>query len=338
MSEEKILIQNSNVTIIVHGEMPSLEFVESIATDFENVIDIIKNVQIYPAKKRIEINDKMSKIVFKMSDTDYKKLVDEHKEQGVIEVRNHKKFGKVRSSFTLQNADGYNDNEPFDEFHRDVLSVCISNWLEGNRYITPAIIYRGVTGKVNKKSNSQPSKDQLSAIVAAVDKLMFTQFDPKVAEAFEQLKYANGNEAKIVKSAILPCYRVEVKINGQKTMAVFFDRRSPLLEISKLKKQLITYDAELLDIPNQNNSILNITLKNYVMRRVQEIKLHKLHSTLTFKDIFCKCGIENSDNRIKSRAREYVKKFFAHLQNKQVIKTFEITKKHNTFYSVKFTY
>ena len=306
--------------------------------NLENVIDIIKNVQIYPAKKRIEINDKMSKIVFKMSDTDYKKLVDEHKEQGVIEVRNHKKFGKVRSSFTLQNTDGYNDNEPFDEFHRDVLSVCISNWLEGNRYITPAIIYRGVTGKVNKKSNSQPSKDQLAAIIAAVDKLMFTQFNPNVAEAFEQLKYANGNEAKIVKSAILPCYRVEVKINGQKTMAVFFDRRSPLLEISELKKQLITYDAELLDIPNQNNSVLNITLKNYVMRRVQEIKLHKLHSTLTFADIFKKCRIENASNVVKLRAREYVKKFFEHLQGKQIIKTFEITKKHNTFYSVKFTY
>lgn len=306
--------------------------------NLENVIDIIKNVQIYPAKKRIEINDKMSKIVFKMSGTDYKKLVDEHKEQGVIEVKKHKKFGKVRSSFTLQNTDGYNDNEPFDEFHRAVLSVCISNWLEGNRYITPAIIYRGVTGKVNKKSNSQPSKDQLAAIIAAVDKLMFTQFNPNVAEAFEQLKYANGNEAKIVKSAILPCYRVEVKINGQKTMAVFFDRRSPLLEISELKKQLITYDAELLDIPNQNNSVLNITLKNYVMRRVQEIKLHKLHSTLTFADIFKKCRIENASNVVKLRAREYVKKFFEHLQGKQIIKTFEITKKHNTFYSVKFTY
>ena len=39
---------------------------------------------------------------------------------------------------------------------------------------------------------------------------------------------------------------------------------------------MLTYDAELLDIPKQNNSVLNITLKNYAMRRVQEIKLHKL--------------------------------------------------------------
>ena len=304
----------------------------------ENDVLTAINFQIYPAKKRIEINDKMSKIVFRMNDENYKQLVDEHKTQGVIEVRNHKKFGRITSSFTLQNADGYTDREPLDEFHRAVLSVCIANWLEGNRYITPAIIYRGITGKVNKKSNSKPSKDQLTAIIAAIDKLMFTQFDPNVKEALEQLKYANGDEAKITKSALLPCYRAEVTINGQKSDVICFDRRSPLLEISELKKQLITYDAELLDIPNQNNSILNITLKNYVMRRVQEIKLHKLHSTLTFKDIFCKCRIEDAPGEIKRRVREYIKKFFAHLQDKQVIKSFEITKKHNAFYSVKFTY
>lgn len=306
--------------------------------DFENIIDVIKNVQIYPAKKRIEINDKMSKTLFKLPDDTYQKIIDEHKSQGVVEVKNHKKFGKVKSSFSLQNTDGYSDKIPLDEFHRAVLSVCISNWLEGNYYITPAIIYRGLTGKVNKKSNSQPSSEQLAAIINSIDKLMFTEFDPKIAEAFEQLKYANGDEAKIQKSALLPCYRAQVTINGQKSDVICFDRQSPLLNIAELKKQFVTYDAELLDIPNQNNTVLNITLKNYTMRRVQEIKLHKLQPTITFNDIFKKCRIENSDNKTKMRAREYVEKFFFHLQTKEEVKTFEITKKHNIFYSVKFTY
>ncbi len=306
--------------------------------DFENIIDVIKNVQIYPAKKRIEINDKMSKTLFKLPDDAYQKIIDEHKSQGIVEVKNHKKFGKVKSSFTLQHSDGYSDKIPLDEFHRAVLSVCISNWLEGNYYITPAIIYRGLTGKVNKKSDSKPSKDQLAAITQGIDKLMFTEFNPHIAEAFEQLKYANGDEAKITKSALLPCYRAEVTINGQKSDVICFDRQSPLLNIAELKKQLITYDADLLDIPKQNNTILNITLKNYVMRRVQEIKLHKLHPILTFTDIFKKCRIENTDNKTKMRVREYIEKFFAHLQSKNEIKTFEIIKKHNTYYSVKFTY
>ena len=330
---EKILIQNSNVTIIIHGGLYSLK-TEQIQEDIVN----IQNVQVYPAKKRIEINDKMSKTLFKLPDDTYQKIIDEHKSQGVVEVKNHKKFGKVKSSFSLQNTDGYYDKIPLDEFHRAVLSVCISNWLEGNFYITPAIIYRGLTGKVNKKSDSKPSSEQLAAIINSIDKLMFTEFDPKIADAFEQLKYANGDEAKIQKSALLPCYRAQVTINGQKSDVICFDRQSPLLNIAELKKQLLTYDATLLDIPKQNNTVLNITLKNYVMRRVLEIKLHKLQPTITFNDVFKKCRIENAHGEVKRRARDYIQKFFAHLQDKGVIKSFEITKKHNSFYSVRFTY
>lgn len=305
---------------------------------FTNIIDNIKNVQVYPTKKRVEINDKIAKVVFTLNDNTYKKIIEEHKSQGVVEMNNHKKFGKVKSRFSLQNSDGYSNVIPLTEFDRAVLSVCISNWIEGNCYITPAIIYRGLTGKVNRKSDSKPSSDQLSAIINSIDKLMFTEFHPDVAESFEQLKYANGNEAKIKKSALLPCCRVELTINGQKSDVICFDRESPLFAIASLKKQLLTYDTELLDIPNQNNTTLNITLKNYVMRRIQEIKLHKLNPILTFDDIFTKCRIENAHCEIKRRAREYIEKFFAHLQTKKQVKTFELTKKANAFYSIKFAY
>ena len=307
--------------------------------NFESILDDIKNIQVYPAKKRIEINDKMSKVLFNLNDDNYDQMIDEHKAKGVVEVKNHKKLGKVRSSFKLQNSDGYSQKIPPDEFDRAVLSVCISNWEEGNFFLTPAMIYRGITGKVNKKSNSQPSKDQLAAIIRSIDKLMFTEFNPNISEAFEQLQYANGDSAKIVKSAILPCYRVELTINGQKSDVICFDRKSPVFSIAGIKKQLITYDCELLDVPKQQNTPTTIALKNYVMRRVLEIKLHKLTPTLTFNDIFTKCRIdENAHNEIKRRAREYIIQFFEHLKNKNVIKDFDVTKKHLAFYSVKFSY
>ena len=305
---------------------------------FSNMIDEIKNVQIYPAKQRVELNDKMTKVVFNLSADDYFKLVEQHKSKGVVELKNHKKHGKVKSRFHMQNFSGYSNFIPLDEFDRAVLSVCISNWIEGNFYITIAIIYRGLTGKVNKKSDSKPSSDQIAAIIRSIDKLMFTEFNPDVVESFEQLKYANGDEAKIKKSAILPCYRVELTINGQKSDVICFDRESPLFAIANLKKQLLTYNTELLDIPNQNNTILNITLKNYVMRRIQEIKLHKLNPIITFDDIFTKCRIENADNKTKLRVREYIEKFFAHLQTKKQVKSFGLTKKGNAFYSIKFAY
>lgn len=305
--------------------------------NFEAVLDTLKNVQIYPAKKRVELNDKATEIIFSMTREMYQKLIELNASVNLHEKKG-KKRGDVWSSFQIQNEDGYSNFIPLFAFDRAVLSVCVSNWLEGNRFITPAIIYRGLTGKVNDKIDRHVNKQQLAAILQSVDKLMFTTYDPKLVEAYKKLNYIKDDEEiEITKSAVMPCYRVKAKINGQEVHAIFFDRESPLLISARLKKQLLTYDAELLDVPNQNNTPMIIAIKNYVMHRVQEIKLHKqMRPTLKFEDIFKKCRIAGTKN--KQRTREYVEAFFEHLKTKNQIKSFKITKKHNTFYSVEFTH
>ena len=60
--------------------------------------------------------------------------------------------------------------------------------------------------------------------------------------------------------------------------------------------------------------------------------------TITFNDVFKKCHIENADNKTKKRARQLVVDFMTHLKEKSVIRNLEVTKKGNTFYSVKFSY
>lgn len=74
------------------------------------------------------------------------------------------------------------------------------------------------------------------------------------------------------------------------------------------------------------------------MNRIQEIKLHHMTPTLTLDDIFKKCRIENSSRDTKMNARNSIEKFFAHLQDKVEIKSFEWTKKGNKFYSLKFKF
>ena len=82
-----------------------------------------------------------------------------------------------------------------------------------------------------------------------------------------------------------------------------------------------------------------ITVKNYVMRRIQEIKLHKqLKPILTFSDIFQKCRIEHASKKAKMDVRNATIKFSEHLKAKGEIKSFEFTKKRNAFYSVRFSY
>ena len=305
-----------------------------------NVINYIKNVQIYPSKKRVELNDKATKRFFNLTRESYQKLLESNAKATLVEKKNHKKFGNIKSSFSISNENGFSNFIPLDEHDRAVLSVCVSNWLEGNRYITPAIIYRGLTGKVNDASgNSKPSPVQLKAILQSIDRLMFTAYDPQILDAYEKLEYISGDDKIVIKkSVVLPCYRAEVTINGQTSDVICFDRESPFLIQASLKKQMLTYDAELLDVPYQNNSPTIIAAKNYVMRRIQEIKLHKMTPTITFADIFKKCRIENTSNKTKMDVRKAIEKLFEHLKSKNHIKSFEITKKRNTFYSVKLTY
>ena len=171
----------------------------------------------------------------------------------------------------------------------------------------------------------------------SIQKLMSTIIWIDDSEVNEKLNYGESVNSKKC-SSILPAYFVEKTVNGQNATTIYFDRESPLMEIGRSRKQLLTYETALLNVPKQNNTPMNIALKNYAMTRVQEIKLHKLTPTLTFNDVFKKCHIENASRDKKADARNNLIKFFEHLQSKGEINSFEVTKKANSFYSIKFSY
>lgn len=295
----------------------------------------ITNVQIYPATKRLVPNFKLVKVTQKMGSELYTDIVNGKRKGGVIEKKKQKKQDNIITTYTITNADGYDNTDPLNVTDYAVLSVCSSEYDVGNRYTTVAIILRGLIGKVGNQ-NVRPRPDQYQAIINSLKKLMFTGIEIDLSLTNDKLNY---NGKKKITSALLPAKIVETSINGKIVDdVIYFLDESPLMEIARARKQIITYDAELLNVPNQNNTLLVIAIKNYVIIRVLEIKLHKLTPTLTFCDIFEKCRIENAAKSTKSHARSYVIAFFEHLQNKNEIFSFQISKKHNNFYSITFTY
>ena len=298
------------------------------------------NVQLYPSKVRVELNDKATKILFNLTPERFNQMLQQMSKQGVIEKRNHKKHGKIRSTFQIFNENGYTLLLALDEFDRAVLAVCISEWDAGNRYITIPMIQRGLTGKIGK-NKFKVYKDQENAIKQSIDKLMATQYDSDIVDAFEKLNYTdeNGVVEKITKSALLPCKRVEKFINGQKVDdIIYFYDESPLHKVAELKNQILRYDVELLDIPNLRNTPLVIMLKNYTMRRVVECKQHKMTPTITLDDVFTKCRITDKSRKTKMDARSTIDKLFAHLQDKKFIRSYQWNKKHAKIYSISFTF
>ena len=297
----------------------------------------LKNKQVYPSKERIELNDAATKQLFSLSESFYKKMLTGI---GVLltERSKSKKKEEIDSAFNLSNQKGYNDQVPPGEYDRAVLNYLCTEFLNGNRYVTFQMIQRGISGKVGKNSvEHKLNKNQAAAIEKSLAKLMFTNYKPQncTNDAYKKLNYG---EISIIKSAILPACIVRATINGQQIDAVYLDRISPLYHSANMKNQILRYPADLLDVPNQNNTPLVISLKNYCVRRVVECKHHKLTPTLTLNDIFDKCRIKNATKLVKHRARDIIDKLFAHLKSKDFIKSYEWRKNGGKFDAITFTF
>lgn len=297
------------------------------------------NVQIYPSKTIYFPNDRFSKKITTFTKDNFKNM-NEGEALKLVELKNHKKFGKIVSPFRIyvDENSSFTLSEPINQFDFAILCACVSEYHIDNHYTTPAIIHRALTGKVNKGSEAEPSKDQLANIMNSIEKLMFLKSKINMTDYCQKLKCNDGNAFEIL-SPLLPCKIItETTINGKASIVIQFTDVSPFWQIASLKNQFLSFDAELLDVPHQQNTKMNIELKNYSIHRIVEIKAHNLTPTLTFDDIFFKCRIENTNADKKRDARNVLTKFFKHLQAKNFIKSFELTKKGNPFYSIKFTY
>lgn len=295
----------------------------------------MENVQIYPIKKRTVTNFKIAKVLYNLNQEKYDSMVVAGKRRRVVEKRNHKKFGNLFTVYKLSNADGYDNDDPLNEFDYAVFSVCISYFDAGCKCITLAILYRALTGKGNTYRLTPDLRDD---ILNSLKKLIGTVIEIDASDVNAAFKYADCDHSKHI-SAILPAHFDDKIINGNDASVVYFDRESPLMEIARNRKQLLKYEVALLDAPGIRNTFMNIMLKSYVMRRVVEIKYHKkLRPILTFADIFKKCRIGNASRDTKMNARNTIVKFFEHLQAEGFIKSFELTKDSNAFYSIRFIY
>ena len=323
---------NQNLTIPVTSLFPTFSDVLLA----ENPLAIIKKITggIRPSRIRVEINDKLAKVIFKLSDEGTDELLSGDTFR-IVEKRS-KKFGEITTAYKILNAAGYQVLRPFTMFDRFVLAVCISEWLAGNRYTTVAIIYRALTGKIGK-GDSKPSVTQRKAIIESLEILMSRIVDYGAEDICQIMGYNNGNPF-VGKAPLLPAAYIDFSsLNGESDTLIFFTDEPPLLKMAQIKKQLVSYDATILDMSGQNTP-MNIASKNYTMLRIQEIILHKqLTPTITFGDVFKKLRIENAHVEIKRRIREYIIVFFDHLKSKNVVKSFEVVKHGNTFYGIKFS-
>ncbi|MBR4383333.1 MAG: hypothetical protein IKN16_07120 [Selenomonadaceae bacterium] len=302
------------------------------------------NIQLHPTRKIVVPNDRGTKLIFRASPERYHDRITGSATHSIIEMKKNSKFGEIKTpmEYSIDPAVVTEDPsvmEVLTRFDNDVANVCISEWEVGNRYVTYSTIYRTLTGRVGE-SDANPSKVQLAAIKHSLKKLMNVKLKIYFQDAAVKLGYNDGKKIN-VEDKIIPARFVDCTVNGQKTTVIELTAESPLLTVARMKNnQIISYDVELLNVPGQKNTPLNIELKHYAIRRVMETKAHPKQMTpsITFADVLEKCRIADADNKKKHRVRETLKAVFEHLTACGEIDSYEVNKKKGVFYSISFTF
>ena len=300
-------------------------------------------------KKITSPNDKLAKTVFNLPAAEYSSVINNGARDGVVEkvIREEKiktyfwlnvigipAGEKIPTQFNVEGIGNVNISRPLNEYDRAVFDTCISLFAEKFQFTTVDSFFRAMTGNDKK----QPTPAEKAAILESLGKMMTTLITIDFSQVRKRMKKYKSAQERLV-GAILPCkYLDGVEVNGKPTAIIKFLDESPIMAIARAKKQIITCPAELLDIPNQNNTPLVTKLKRYVIRRVEEIISHKMTPTITFGDVFKRCNIADADKWQKQDARKIILDIVKSLQKKNKIKNFEIVKRGNSCYSITFKY
>ena len=281
----------------------------------------------------ISCNDKLTKILFSLSADEYFDILQNGVSVTVTETVSRGK--KIQTYFRLNGGGIATLKRPFDEYDRAIFDICNSARKSGLIGITRDSIFRALIGG---KSNQYPRPNQATSIIESVKRLM-TNIEIDFSQTRDKISKYSEVPAQII-SPILPCRILHnVLVNGRLTSIIKFTDVSPLMTIARVKKQLISFPVELRDIPNQNNTILVLMLKSYLIRRVLEIKLHKqLTPAITFEDLFNHCLLSNATRWQKQDARKIIIGVLENLKSNNIIHNFALTKKGDSFYSITITF
>lgn len=276
-------------------------------------------------------NDKLTKILFSLSTDEYFDTLQKGTSIAVNETTIRGK--KIQTHFKLNSGGFATLKRPLNEFDRAIFDVYNSAREANFIGITRDSLFRALTGSGHRS----PRPNQATTIVESLERLM-TVIKIDFSQTRDKMPKYNSVPVQII-SPIMPCKILNnVLVNGQITSIIKFTDESPLMTIARAKKQIITYSVNLRDITGQNNTTLVISIKSYVIRRVLEIIAHNLTPTITLADIFKHCNLTDADRFQQRNARKIILDIIESLKSKGIIKSFELTKKDGSYYSVTITF
>lgn len=179
--------------------------------------------------------------------------------------------------YAFEQIKGTHSLSPYD---REVHNAIVTLYVEGkNRYITPQMIYRVMTGD----PDARMSEVQAETIENSITKCMYGRI---TIDCKEEAR-AFGLEGLQYEGMLIPAERVTAKLNGRKTSCIHILRRPVLYDYASARNQIGRMDIHLLKSPINKNEE-TIALQGYLQRRILAMKHEKsrVSRTIVYDSVF----------------------------------------------------
>ncbi len=235
---------------------------------------------------------------------------------------------KTKINFSYEGIDIQAKKE-FTLFDQAVYDAIVSLYLADNRFVSPAMVYRTMTGKTNAE---YINPEKLEEIEASIDKCMFSRLSIDASE--EAAAY--GYQQAIYSGTLLSAEKVAVKMGGCRIIAYNITTEPLLYRYAKVGKQITAIDIKLLDTPIKKTSD-NIILQEFILRKIEAMKSDRNYSRMViFSDIYNILNISTAQRVQAKRIRDYVTEILDYWVEKRYIGNYEIVKKGKSIYGITF--
>ena len=207
-------------------------------------------------------------------------------------------------------------NKKFSEFDRAVFGAVVSLIEAGNKYMTPATIYRLMIGAPEATKISPAQEERIRASLSKMRQIFM------IIDYTEQAKmYPDLDIQKcVINDYMLSGSVINVLAGGCEVWAFKPHVIPPLYEYAKKLHQIISIQFEFLQVGG-DNSPSRIAARMYMLRRILA-KTHKMSNSILYSSIYEAANVQGVQQCI--RLREFVHKCLDAWRNLGLIQGYKI--------------
>ena len=202
-------------------------------------------------------------------------------------------------------------------YDKRVYNAVVSLYAAGNEVLTPSMVYRHTHGLDGRQGVSEAS---IRLVSDSID---------KSRQTYIGIDFSNDEPA--LKGQLINAEKVNV-ITGKYCVDGYQLSETPLLyQINT--KQIITVDAELLNTKNRikRDSVNTVILKEFFIKRIENIKTGRLNKHIRFEAIYEELGINNPTRKNIETIRKLTENILLSLADKKYIQKHELYRQGRAF-------